>query len=211
LDIYQIRIAGALANEVILEALEGKGYDRVMVQDLKAQIGRVQSHHRGQGKQRAALMFGTSEFNRLWSEADDVYKECLFVARRAHLFSGFQSLLELGGARAEVFRQWFTQARDFFQQAMANPDICEMLVLRRLAKSRLELGLQLVERVQVYRSTRLTGLGISRLATKIRDDEIATLDEDMAIFADRCRRALRGQPEMLGIMGMRPLGRPRSV
>lgn len=110
--------------------------------------------------------------------------------------------LGLTGKRRDNFSGWLLQANQFYNNALANPEILNKFATVNVTQESLTAGKALVDAAEQANQTQEKEKGEAQNATKTRDaalDDLEVWIEDLKGFS---RIALEGKPQLLESLGL---------
>ena len=203
LSAAQVALDNALGDAELQEALAVYGYDADKLQEGRQLYETARSLHDQQRAEYGDQYAATDALQSAWEEAKTVYIRHVKVARVAFKRSrGTWEELGLSGKRKRTISGWLTQARQFYTNALADPDILTALGEFGITQEKLEAGRALVDDVEAANAAQEKEKGEAQAATVARDEALDALDEWMSDFVAIARVALEDRPQQLEKLGI---------
>ena len=211
LSTAQVALSNALSNSGIQAALAAYGCTVDRLQEGQALYERALALQLQQGVAYGDLSTANAALAAAEVQAHADYMRYVKVARVAfETDPGVLTKLKLGGGRKKARAGWLLQAKQFYSNALSDPDIISRLGAYSLTQDMLEAGKRRVAAVDASYAARSNHEGEAKKATKVRDEALAALDEWMSEFRQIARMALKRQPQDLKKLGVPSRARKTS-
>lgn len=199
----QVALDNALNDSGLQDSLAVFGYTAERLQEGQALYETARSLHDQQQAEYGDQFAATDALQSAWDEAKTVYTRHVKVARVAlKRERGAWKQLGLSGRRKRTLSGWLTQARQFYANALADPNILVELGNFGITQEKLEAGQTLVDDVETANAAQEQEKGEAQEATRKRDQALDALDEWMSDFVAIARVALEDRPQHLEKLGV---------
>lgn len=141
-------------------------------------------------------------FDDLRDRANDIYMAAYTVADVLIENPDHREALVLAGPRKESYAGWLGQVVPFFENALAEKDIIDILSLF-VSKKKVQEGKDLLARAISAEYARDKGSGASKMTTAERDALVYRLSRQMKAFIRVLQSALVAQPELAALVGVK--------
>lgn len=196
-------IENILNNQEILSALSVFGYDETKLNEGKALYQTALDLYNEQKREYGEQYAATDAFRAAFEEAYEKYIYYVKIARLVFKNNkGVWQELGLTGKRKDNFSGWLLQANQFYNNALANPEILNKFATVNVTQESLTAGKALVDAAEQANQTQEKEKGEAQNATKTRDaalDDLEVWIEDLKGFS---RIALEGKPQLLESLGL---------
>jgi hypothetical protein len=196
-------IENILNNQEILSALSVFGYDETKLNEGKALYQTALDLYNEQKREYGEQYAATDAFRAAFEEAYEKYIYYVKIARLVFKNNkGVWQELGLTGKRRDNFSGWLLQANQFYNNALANPEILNKFATVNVTQESLTAGKALVDAAEQANQTQEKEKGEAQNATKTRDaalDDLEVWIEDLKGFS---RIALEGKPQLLESLGL---------
>ena len=145
----------------------------------------------------------TATLNEAWSTAKKSYMRLVKIARIAFKRNvGVAIKLDLNGDRKQSLSGWLLQAKQFYTNALGDPEVINALGQYGITSAKLEAAQAQMQAVEAADLTQEKEKGEAQSATKMRDGAIDALDDWLDDFVAIARVALEEDPQLLETMGI---------
>ncbi|MFN8504400.1 hypothetical protein [Kouleothrix sp.] len=208
----QVALTNALSDSELQEALERYGYSAERLAQGKALYDRTQELYQEQHSSHGAHATAIDALETSKHQANRTYMRYVKVARVAFKNNrGALQALLLQERRHEQLDNWLGQARQFYNEALADPALLAQLARFGISEAMLQSGRQEVEAVADARSHRQKCQGAALTATSLSTKSNAELADWMADFTKIARVALEHQPQQLAKLSIVRQERPATA
>lgn len=157
------------------------------------------THVKERGEQHEAR----KKFDALFDDAHKIYMEHVdFVKLLCRKKPKLQDTFGLHEPRKKTISGWLKQARVFYTNVLANPEILEDLTRYNLTKEKLEANLANVTAVAQANIDHKREKAEAQDAREKRDAAIEALYEIMYEFMKVCKYALKEHPQLMEALGV---------
>ncbi len=199
----RVSINNALSTPQIQQYLKEYGYTPEKIQTGKTLYETALAAQQKQRQEYGEQISATEALNRLWEEAQTSYMRCVKIARIAFKNNpGIATQLAINGTRKRNFSGWLLQAKQFYINALGNPEILKGLAEYGITKAKLQGCQKQMEIVETANLTQEKEKGEAQNATKIRDRAMDELNEWSSDFIAIARIALEEEPQLLESLGI---------
>jgi hypothetical protein len=199
-----VAINNALAIPKIQAYLKEYGYPPEKIQQGKTLYETALESQQQQRKKYGEQISATQAFNELWTTAKESYMRYLKIARIAFKNeTGIITELALNGIRKQTFSGWLSQANQFFENALNNPQVLVELKEYGITKAKLKAAQADTKAVEAASLLQEKKKGNAQNATQIRDQAIEELNDWLKDFMAIARIALEPEPQLLESLGIR--------
>jgi len=198
-----VAIDNAISDEEINGLLAGFGYNSEKLSSGKALYDSAQLLNQQQKTDYGDQFAATEELNQEYEEANKEYMRQVKVARVA-LKNDYAAFLKLGleGQRKRTLSSWLVQARQFYNNALADTVVLEKLAVFGITQEKLQAAKQAIDDVEAANARQKKEKGEAQQATKSRDSAMDNLDDWISDFIAISRIALEDKPQLLEKMGV---------
>lgn len=145
----------------------------------------------------------TQDFHAAWDAADTVYMRYVRLARVVFKDDVARRVaLGLDGRRKHSFSGWQSQARQFYDSALADAEIQNALATVGITQQALQDGLALMEAADQERHRQQKEIGEAQEATQARDALLDDIFEEWADLVEIARVVFADDPQKLERMGI---------
>ncbi|TRX61483.1 hypothetical protein [Carboxylicivirga sp. M1479] len=161
------------------------------------------SLNKTQQKENGEQLAATETLNKSIEAANAVYIPHLKVARIAFRDDiKYWTQLALKGKRKQSISGWLGQTNVLYTNLLNDENALGKMSEFGQTREKLEVGHQLVTKVEENLATRKKEMGEAQDATKARDKAIDDLQDWYSDYIEIARLALAGQPQYLEMMGI---------
>lgn len=203
LDAIHTGLSNLQSDTELNGPMAAAGYTTARIAQLLALHDAAFAAHQQQKTEYAEQFGATEAFSNAWNAAHTVYIRHLTLARVAYK-KNLTRLVQLGlqGARKESFSGWKSQARQFYDAALAETAIQTDLATVGISATALEEALDLVNAADVAAHAQQKEIGEAQEATLSRDDLLDQLFEEWSDFVTIARVLFADDPQKLERMGI---------
>ncbi len=199
----QIAIDNALTFVEIQTYLNQYGYTKIKLQEGKKLYTVALETHQKQQKKYGEQMSSTETVNALWKEAKYSYMRCLKIARVAFKHnSGIARTLGLTGQRKKTLSGWLSQAKQFYQNALNDPEIIKKLTEYGITKAKLEVAKTDTDLLENASLIQEKEKGDAQNATDLKNQALDNLRYWLADFTTISKIALETELQLLEGLGV---------
>lgn len=179
------------------------GYTKTRVEELLALHDAAFTAHQQQKTEYAEQFGATEAFDTAWTAAHTLYMRHLTLARVVYK-KNLTRLVQLGlqGERKRTFSGWKSQARQFYDVALAEPAIQTDLATVGITPTALQDALALVNAADVAAHAQQKEMGEAQEATQSRDELLDQLFEEWSDFVTIARVIFADDAQKLERMGI---------
>ncbi|ACB53208.1 hypothetical protein cce_3860 [Crocosphaera subtropica ATCC 51142] len=196
-------IDNALTFVEIQTYLNQYGYTKIKLQEGKKLYSIALEAYQKQQQRYGQQMSSTKTVNELWKNAKDSYMRCVKIARVAFKDNnGIARTLGLNGKRKTTLSGWLNQAKQFYQNALNDPEILKRLTEYGITKTKLEVvktDTDLLENASLIREKEK---GDAQNATDLKDQALENLRLWLKDFIAIAKIALETEPQLLEGLGV---------
>ncbi|MGK7930985.1 MAG: hypothetical protein AB4041_06080 [Microcystaceae cyanobacterium] len=198
-----VAINNALTTDKIQAYLKEYGYTPEKIKQGKTLYETALKAQQKQRQEYGEQMGATESFNQLWTQAKESYMRCLKIARIAFKKDvAITTSLGLNGTRKQSFSGWLSQANQFFENALTNPQVLAGLAEYNITKAKLQAAQADTKAVETASLIQEKEKGDAQNATKIRDKALDELNDWLSDFIAIARIALESEPQLLESLGI---------
>jgi hypothetical protein len=198
----EVAIANSRRNSYIMERIKPYQYDENRLKEGTDLVNLIKNLTLRFLAAQTARRLATKELRETWNLAKVRYSQSRKVARLVFRNQAPQKrALALDRASARALPQWLEEARQFYTNALADPDIPNKLSYFGLTVERLKEEQQLLENVEKAMANQEKKAAEAMQVTKERKQAIKELDRWMVDFFAILRLAL-GKSQHLEAVGI---------
>lgn len=199
----QIAIDNALAFVEIQTYLNQYGYTKIKLQEGKKLYTLALEACQKQQQKYGEQMSSTETVNELWQEAKNSYMRCIKIARVAFKNnSGIARSLGLNGQRKKTLSGWLSQAKQFYQNALNDPEVVKKLTEYGITKAKLEVARTDTDHLESASLIQEKEKGDAQNATNVKNQAIDNLRNWLTDFIAIAKIALETEPQLLEGLGV---------
>jgi hypothetical protein len=199
----QVTIDNALQLPKIQNYLQEYGYTLEKLRQGKVLYETAFKLQQQQRREYGEQIAATETLNKLWETAQASYMKCVKIARVAFKNNaGIATELDLNGIRKRTISGWLLQVQQFYNNALANPQILASLAEYGITEEKLKFCLAEVEAVAQANLVQEKEKGDAQNATKTRDKAVDELDDWLSDFIAIAKIALEAEPQLLESLGI---------
>lgn len=199
----QIAIDNALTFVEIQTYLNQYGYTKIKLQEGKKLYTLALEAYQKQQQKYGEQMSSTETVHQLWKDAKYSYMRCIKIARIAFKHdSGVARTLGLNGRRKTTLSGWLSQAKQFYQNALNDPEIIKKLTEYGISKTKLEIAKTDTDLLENASLIQEKEKGDAQHATDIKNQALENLRLWLADFIAIAKIALETEPQLLEGLGV---------
>ena len=199
----QVAIDNALATPQVQAYLTEFGYTPERIQEGKMLYEKALAAQQRQKAEYGEQVGATATLNEAWSTAKKSYMRLVKIARIAFKRNvGVAIKLDLNGDRKQSLLGWLLQAKQFYTNALGDPEVMNALGQYGMTSAKLEAAQAQMQAVEAADLAQEKEKGEAQSATKMRDGAIDVLDDWLDDFVAIARVALEEDPQLLETMGI---------
>jgi len=179
-----------------------RGYAPADIAAGKTLVDNVQTLDEKQKKEYSEQYQATETYNKDWNELKLMYSEHVELARIA-FENDLHNYVQLGlqGRRKESFSGYMQQAKQYYNNALKDQAVMDVLSKKGISKKELEDTLVLIEKVEKEKYAQQKETGEAQQATKVRDAAHDDLGKWFGEFKRVAIVALSSKPVLAKILG----------
>ncbi len=187
----------------LAEPLASYGYDETRLQEGSQLLANAETLQAAQKREYGEQYAATDALDAARTTANGFYMPHVKIARVALAKDrGLWESLLLTGDRAQSDSGWLKQAKTFYTNAIASPDVQEKMGKYNITLEKLQEGQAAVKDVELKLAAQLKEKGEAQQATVDRDFAFDDLQEWMSEFIAIAHIALEDKPQHLEMLGI---------
>lgn len=199
----QLVLDAVAADSSMQETLSQFGYDEQRLEQGRQLYTSAADLQRRQQAEYGQQYAATDTVNAAWETADAEYTRLVKIARVALKNQpGLWTTLDLVGPRKPSLSGWLLQARQFYENALAQPIILAALSSYGITAARLQAGRVQVAAVETANVEQNRERGEAQEATFKRDAALDEMDAWYSDFLSIARVVLNDTPQQLEKLGV---------
>ncbi|WP_109830826.1 hypothetical protein [Reichenbachiella versicolor] len=199
----QNAITNAIQTPGIAEPLAEFGYDNDRLIEGQAKYLKAADLQTKQIKEYGEQYSATDALNQSRDLAGKLYMTHLKIARVALKGQrGVMESLQMIGRREKSLSGWLREAKAFYKNALAIPEVVPAMSRFSITAEKLQDGLDKISDVESKYNAQLKEKGEAQTATQLRDEAFDDLQEWMGDFLEISKIALEEQEQYLEILGV---------
>jgi hypothetical protein len=199
----QLALDALDADDAMQASLADVGYDAPRLAHGRQLYDAAANLHLHQQAEYGQQYAATDALDAAWEAADAEYARLVKIARVALKSQpGHWTTLDLVGPRKASLSGWLLQARQFYQNALAQPTILAALATYGISAGRLQAGQNLVAAVEAANVDQKRERGEAQEATLKRDNALDAMDDWYSDFIAIARVVLDDTPQQLEKLGL---------
>ena len=202
LDEARIATTNAAEVQAIAAALNTYGFTQERLQEGRTLYEAALASNSTKQQQYGNQYDSTAKLNEQLDTLADTYTKHLKIARIAITQPGQAQALSLLGPRKRPFAARLAQIKQFYTNALSNPDILAALAKYNITKKILEDTQTDIAAVETTSATREQLKGAAQAATQTRNEHLKQLETWMKEFRTIAKIALKDEPQLLESLGI---------
>lgn len=200
--VSEIALANTRKNQIIMERIVAYKYDENRLSQGDQLLVRIKQLTLRWNKAQSERMLATNELYAVHKEIKAVYGKTRRIARILfHDQEPQRRVLAMDGSRKQLLPQWLEQARQFYTNALADPEILRQFSGYGITAKRLTEEKTLLAKLEKAMANQEKKAGQAMEITRERKSAIKELDHWMSKFFTILRLAM-GKSQMLEAVGI---------
>lgn len=198
----QMAILNTLDDTEMLALLTPFGYDQARMEEGRDYYDAAQELHHSVATERGEKLGASADVADRWGAARVRLADDIALARIALRDNrGARATLRLDERRENSQARWIIQARQFYQRALADPNVVAAMSRFGTDQASLQEGLDKVNAFEEALRVRRKEDGDAQDATYRRNEAMSAMDQWVRDFRDVAKIALRDRPQLLERLG----------
>ncbi|MEL4896912.1 hypothetical protein [Crocosphaera sp. Alani8] len=205
LFLYRAHVAidNALTFVEIQTYLNQYGYTKIKLQEGQKLYNIALEACQKQQQEYGQQMSSTETVNTMWKKAKESYMRCVKISRVAFKNNtGVARALGLNGERKKTLSGWLNQAKQFYQNALNDPEVLKKLTEYGITKIKLEAAQNDTDDLETASLMQEKGKGDAQNATQFKNKALTNLQLWLRDFIAIAKIALETEPQLLEGLGI---------